>query len=59
MEELFEAFEEGGPAPIFGGKDFSFFEEATSFVEASVPEPSSMLLASLAALGFVLNKRKR
>jgi hypothetical protein len=49
LEELLEAFEGGGAAPMFGGKDFSFFEDAVEFVE-SVPEPSAASLAGLASL---------
>jgi hypothetical protein len=56
IEEALELYEEGGPDPIVEGKNFAFFEEAVEYVEtrAAIPEPSSVLLAVLAAvIGFV------
>ncbi|WP_197524948.1 PEP-CTERM sorting domain-containing protein [Botrimarina hoheduenensis] len=47
LEGALEAFEEGGPAPVVAGVDFSFYEEAVEFAEG-VPEPSSGLLVVLA-----------
>ena len=58
LAELLEAFEEGGPAPVFAGKDFSFFEEAVEFVEA-IPEPSGLGMAALAAGAAGLSRRRR
>ncbi|MEQ8847809.1 hypothetical protein [Botrimarina sp.] len=47
LEESLEAFEEGGPAPIVAGVDFTFFEEAVEFAEG-IPEPSAAVLAAFA-----------
>jgi hypothetical protein len=56
LEELLEAYEEGGPAPVFGGVDFSFYEEAVEFAEG-IPEPSSAVLAALAMFGLARRVR--
>lgn len=58
LEGLLEDFENGGPTPVFGGKDFSFFEEAVEFVNA-VPEPSGLALGGLATLIGVVRMRRR
>jgi hypothetical protein len=58
LEGLLEDFENGGPAPIFGGKDFSFYEEAVEFVDA-VPEPSGLALGGVAMLIGVARLRRR
>ena len=58
LEALLEDYENGGPAPVFGGKDFSFFEEAVEFVE-SVPEPNGLALAGFAAVIGVFVRRRR
>ncbi len=55
---LMEDFENGGPAPVFAGKDFTFFKNATDFVAASVPEPSGMLLACSAVVGAAAARRR-
>ncbi len=58
LEELLEAFENGGPEPIFGGKNFAFFEEGVEYVEATIPEPTSVVLAALAlGAGWFIRKR--
>jgi hypothetical protein len=57
LAELLEAFEEGGPAPVFAGKDFSFFEEAVEFVEA-IPEPSGLGLAAVGAIFLSASRRR-
>lgn len=54
--ELVRAYLEdpaGAPAPTFGGKDFTFYANAISSAQA-VPEPSSLLLLSLAILGCMV-----
>ena len=56
---LIEDFESGGAAPVFGGKDFSFFVEAAAFVATSAPEPCGISLAGCAVLGFVAARRHR
>jgi hypothetical protein len=57
LTELLEDFESGGPAPVFGGKDFTFFADAYAFV--AVPEPSGVLLAGVAAVGLIIGRRRR
>jgi len=59
LEGLLEDFENGGPAPVFMGKDFSFFEEAHEFVADAVPEPSGMLLVGCATLGAITARRRK
>ena len=58
LAELLEAYEEGGPAPVFGGKDFSFLEEAVEFVEA-IPEPNSFALAAVGVALLGTRRRRR
>lgn len=58
LEGLLEDYEEGGPAPVYGGKDFSFFEEAVEYVE-TVPEPSGIVLAGCVALALAVRGRRR
>jgi hypothetical protein len=60
LEELLEAYEEGGAEPVFGGKSFAFFEEAVEAVEArvAIPEPSAVGLTCV-ALGSLLARRRR
>jgi hypothetical protein len=58
--ELLRAFMEdpsGAPAPIFGGKDFTFYAEAIRAVE--IPEPASCILAAIAVAGFLIVRRTR
>lgn len=56
LEGLLEAFEGGGDEPVFGGKNFAFYEEGVEFVAESIPEPTglglmcSMLLSGLRGL---------
>lgn len=57
LEEAIEAFEDGGPAPIVAGTDFSFFEEAVEFADA-IPEPSAALLALLALAAPAAARRR-
>jgi len=62
LEDLLEAFEEGGPDPVLEGKNFAFFEEAFEAVEArlAVPEPNAVGLAALAAcFGCGVGRRRR
>lgn len=47
----------GAPAPIYGGKDFTFYANAIGNVEA-IPEPMSLLLAALGAIGLVAVVRR-
>ncbi|MGL4513492.1 MAG: PEP-CTERM sorting domain-containing protein [Lacipirellulaceae bacterium] len=56
LEGLLEEFENGGPAPVFGGVDFSFYEEAVEFA-AAIPEPSSIVIAALGLIGFACRSR--
>jgi hypothetical protein len=56
LAALLEDYENGGPAPIFGGKDFSFLEDVHEYVEATIPEPTS---ASLVAAAFGLAAIRR
>jgi hypothetical protein len=58
VEGLLEDFDNGGPEPVFRGKNFAFFEEAVEFVVDAVPEPSSALLGGCAVLGLI-SARKR
>ena len=58
--ELVRAYMEdplGAPAPIYGGKDFTFYANAIGSVEA-IPEPMSLLLAALGAIGLVAVVRR-
>jgi hypothetical protein len=58
--ELVRAYMEdptGAPAPIFGGKDFTFYADAIRSVE--IPEPASYLLAAMAAVGLFVVRRTR
>lgn len=57
LEEALELYEEGGPAPVVGGVDFSFFEEAVEYVD-QIPEPSTLLLALTAAVGLAAVRRR-
>jgi hypothetical protein len=57
LAELLEAFEAGGPPPVFAGKDFSFFEEAVEFVEA-IPEPRGLALAAVGAILVGAHRRR-
>jgi hypothetical protein len=58
LEGLLEDFENGGPQPIFAGKNFAFFEEAVEFVEAAVPEPHGAALACCGGLGLLQARRR-
>jgi hypothetical protein len=58
VEGLLEDYENGGPEPVFMGKNFAFFEEAVEFVEA-IPEPSGMALAGCCAVGLALARRRK
>lgn len=53
LEALLEDYDNGGPAPVYLGKGFSFFEEAVEHVASTVPEPLTAGLASFAALALV------
>lgn len=44
------------PAPIFGGKDFTFYANAIRSVQA-VPEPSTVALLALIAIGCMFFRR--
>ena len=57
LVELLEEFENGGSDPVFGGKNFAFFEEAVSSLEAAIPEPGGALLAGVALLGLAIRRR--
>lgn len=57
LEEALEAFEEGGPAPVVAGVDFSFYEEAVEYAEG-IPEPAAAFLAAL-AIGVTGAARRR
>ncbi len=59
-EELLEGLEIG--QPIFAGKDFSFFAEASAYVQANlvVPEPSGgMLVAVVIGFAGALSRRSK
>jgi hypothetical protein len=58
LEELSEAFDNGGPEPVFAGKNFAFFEEAVEFVAGQVPEPASASIAGLAAMALLAARRR-
>jgi hypothetical protein len=65
LEGLLEAYEDGGPTPVFddpndayGPKDFTFFEDAAGYV-ASIPEPSSLSLAGCIAVALVARGKRR
>lgn len=60
LEELLEAYEEGGAEPVFGGKNFAFYEAAVEAVEArvAIPEPGAVGLTCV-ALGVSLARRRR
>lgn len=57
LEILLEDYEEGGPAPVYSGKDFSLFEEVVEYVE-TVPEPSGITLAGCVALALPVRGRR-
>ncbi|MEO1497261.1 MAG: hypothetical protein AAFV43_08940 [Planctomycetota bacterium] len=57
VEEALEEFEEGNiAAPIVGGVDYTFYEEAVEFAEG-IPEPSAVLIALVATVGFASRRR--
>ncbi|MEM8679960.1 MAG: PEP-CTERM sorting domain-containing protein [Planctomycetota bacterium] len=47
------------PAPMYEGKDFTFYAEAVAVVEAQVPEPGFMGLSTLATLGLLGARLRR
>ncbi|MAT71897.1 MAG: hypothetical protein CMJ58_20530 [Planctomycetaceae bacterium] len=49
----------GNPVPMYGGRSFAFYAEATRFTEAlaAVPEPTTALLALAGLIGLVGYKR--
>ena len=51
-----EDYENGGSAPVFGGKDFTFFEDATTM--ATVPEPTAIVLAGWGLLLLSTYRRR-
>ncbi len=55
---LLEGFENGGPAPVFMGKDFTFFDQVYDFVAGAIPEPSGAALGAVGLLGLLLRLRK-
>lgn len=60
LEGLLDDYANGGPQPVFGGKNFAFFEEAVEFVDGVVPEPSSAtLLVAGAAWGLASARRRK
>jgi hypothetical protein len=58
LEALLEDYDHGGPAPVYLGKDFSFFEEAVEHVSSTVPEPVSAGLTTVAALALLGARRR-
>lgn len=56
LEEALEEYEEGGPEPVVGGVNFAYFEEAVEFAQ-TVPEPSALLVAGLAAVAGLARRR--
>lgn len=56
LEGLLEDDKAGGAAPVFAGKDFTFFEQAYA---AAIPEPASSAAALIAALGLMTAGRRR
>lgn len=57
LEGLIEEFEEGGPEPVIGGKNFAFYEEAVEFADG-IPEPSSAVLMAGLALSALAARRR-
>ena len=55
---LLEDYANGGPLPVFGGKNFAFFEEAVEFAAAAVPEPHGVALACCGVLGLLQARRR-
>jgi hypothetical protein len=55
LGKLLEGFENGGVAPVFNGKDFTFFEQA--YRSVAVPEPARAALAVVALAA--LRRRQR
>jgi hypothetical protein len=56
---LLEDFENGGPAAVFKGKDFTFFHQAYDFVAAAVPEPSGVFLGACSLMSVTMARRLR
>ncbi len=54
---LLEDYEGGGAAPVFGGKDFTFF--ANVYAAVAVPEPGSLAMLGGAALNLLAARRRR
>ncbi len=59
VSALLETYESEGTPPVFSGKDFSYFAAVQDHVASSIPEPTGLVPAVVAAIAFASACRRR